>query len=615
MENKKMVSPGSFMYFGTRRRGDGVEFTFEQKTKKPAAILLYDRKTKALVEEVEIRPEYRMGRVDSCLLTGYDWDNLCYRIRRDGAVENDENATVIVGREKWNDPDRAAASFEVYCGFPSEEYKWTDEAYRRPTSSELILYKLHMRGFTMNSGLSAKKAGNIAGFMERIDRVLDMGVTAIEFMPLYDFEEVSYTRTYVYDGSRSENVTEPTGKINYWGYGNAFYYAPKASYFGDKPDISMKAMVDMLHSRGIAVVMEMTFDERFTSDYEIVNNLRYWVREYHIDGFHLLGARLPLQMIAEDPFLADTYLFNDGFEPELLNREKDAKRLFIYDDQFLYPLRKLQNHMEGRMSELAAATRRCNPHFGYVNNAANTTGFCLYDVYSYGEKHNEANGEENRDGSNYNYSYNYGVEGPSRSRKLDAIRKKSVRTALASVLLAQGVPMILAGDEYLNTQQGNNNPYCQDNDISWVNFRNNKSREETRALVKALITFRKAHPVLSLDTPMHMNDYRQTGLPDLSYHAYEPWVMGIGPEKKSIGMLYCGAYGDGENTDDIMVCYNFHYEEDYFALPRLSGRKKWHLWLNTASEEIPDEKDLPVFEGENGEVTVPGGSITILIGR
>ena len=273
-------------------------------------------------------------------------------------------------------------------------------------------------------------------------------------------------------------------------------------------------------------------------------------------------------------------------------------------------LRQLQNHFDGYISELANNSKRQNEKYGFVNYAANSYGFTLFDSFSYGEKHNEDNGEQNRDGNNYNCSNNYGIEGKTSNKAINQIRLHNIKTAICAVMLGQAIPLILAGDEVGNSQGGNNNVYCQDNEIGWVDFPKNKFANEIREFTKAMIRFRKDNPIIRLEDPMHMNDYHHTGIPDLSYHGREPWMMGIGDEKKALGVLYAGEYSCSDNKDDILICYNFHYDEEKFALPRMSGNKKWYVACNSFN----NFGELKYIKSQH-YIKVPGGSITILVGK
>jgi glycogen operon protein len=264
--------------------------------------------------------------------------------------------------------------------------------------------------------------------------------------------------------------------------------------------------------------------------------------------------------------------------------------------------------MDGSIIEFANMMKRQNEAYGFVNYAANNNGFTLRDVYSYSEKHNDSNGEENRDGDNYNFSHNYGQEGETKSKAIQNIRITHIRTALTTVLTGQGIPLLLAGDEAGNSQQGNNNAYCQDNELAWTEFSRQKRFRELRKFTKNMIAFRKEHKVLSLPKPMEMSDYKHKGIPDLSYHGKEPWTMWLSDDMKSIGILYDGAYAGEES--DVMLLFNFYFGEDSFALPKLNGRRKWYEIMNTTDGEFKS-----VLLKNQKEQIVPGGSVTILVGK
>ncbi|MCR4673785.1 MAG: glycogen operon protein GlgX, partial [Lachnospiraceae bacterium] len=579
------VTKGNFKEYGAVKKGNEVTFTFVAPKLKEAYILLYDKETYKLKHKVSIPCEYRIGKVFSVTISGYKWSRLCYLLQCEDEIFLDTYAKSIVGREKWMDEDRYTKKYKVYGGFVEEEYDWQTDKRRYIPSQEMILYKLHMRGFTMHHKRKASEKGNYKGIISLLPELSDLGVTSLEFLPLYEFEEVRFkSHQVVSSNKKTEWEVEPPFGTNYWGYGEGNYFAPKASYFGGKDSsIHMKEMVDAIHQNHMEVIMEISFGESASADL-IMDVLTFWMEEYHIDGFHLLGAALPMERIAANPYLSDTKIFYDCFSKELLYSEDDAKHLFVYNDDFYYPLRRLQHHMDGSISDFADQLRRQGEHFGFVNYAASNTGFCLFDVYSYGEKHNLDNGEENTDGSNYNCSHNHGVEGPTRKTNINKIRQMNARTALTTALLSQGIPMILYGDEVNNSNFGNNNPYCQDNEVGWAVFSTKKSAMEFREYIKQMIAFRKEHEVLCLPNPMQMNDYKHTGMPDLSYHGKEPWMMGIGAEKKAIGILYNGAYSPSKNKEDVLVLYNFYYDEEVFAAPKLPGNKKWFFVTNTGQK-------------------------------
>lgn len=603
------LAPGDYRKMGVTVQGDTAVFTFEVKTDAKVVLHLYDRKKKPL-EKILLDESYRRGRLFSVSIKGFSWMDTAYLIERDGEVVVDPYATRICGREKWAERRRVKEHYKVYSGISSDRYRFK---HKNPSidASDMVMYKLHMRGFTMLRGLSDENAGNVSGLKRKLKECKDLGVTSLEFMPLYEFEELQYRMKTVEGTSRKPHlIPDEAYNTNYWGYGLAQYMAPKASYFGAaQPENQMKEMIDKIHGMGMEIIMEMSFVPELSADY-ILDVLHYWVTEYHVDGFHLLGYGLPMNRIADDALLGRTKIFHDHFDAETLEREKQYKHkhLFIYDQAFLYPLRKLQNHMEGSIIEFANMMKRQNSAYGFVNYAANNYGFTLRDVYSYSEKHNEMNGEENHDGDNYNFSHNYGQEGDTKSKAVQNIRLTHIRTALATVLTGQGIPLILAGDEAGNTQNGNNNAYCQDNELGWVEFSRQKRFRELRTFTKNMIAFRKEHKILSLPNPMEMSDYRHKGIPDLSYHGKEPWTMWLSDDMKSIGILYDGAYAGEES--DVMLLFNFYFGEDSFALPKLNGRRKWYEVMNTTDGEFKS-----VLLKNQKEQIVPGGSVTILVGK
>ena len=581
--------PGSFQGLGTKWTEQGMEFTFAAAGEKLPAVLFYDRSTKKLIERLEVQESDRIGDVCSVTVAEGDWDSLCYLLEIDGEAQMDPYAREVLGREHWKDTSRLKTKKQLYGGFEKSAFSWKHKAPEL-SGGEMVCYKLHMRGLTMASALPREQKGNYLGILAKLPELAELGVTSLEFMPLYDFEEVL------------------TDKINYWGYGDAFYFAPKASYFGGTDPVShMKEMVDAIHGYGMECVLEMAFAQGTSQDL-MVDALIYWTKTYRVDGFHLVGCNLPIERIAQCPYLKRVKIFYDHFPWELLEQESGRKHLFVYNDDFLYALRRMQNHMEGSMTQFADQTRRQNARYGFVNYAANTSGFTLWDAYSYGEKHNEENGEENRDGNPLNFSNNYGWEGPTKNKSIQRARMRQMRNAIASVMLSQGVPLLLAGDENANTQKGNNNPYCQDNRVGWVTYSSAKEKLELREFTRKMIAFRKEHPVLRGEEAMRLNDYKHQGIPDLSYHGREPWMMGLSPEQRAVGMLYCGAYA-GKDQPDLYVCYNFHYEPVSMALPRLPGKKVWRLVMNTVTEEGFLET-CPICEEQ---VEVEGGSVCILM--
>lgn len=601
---------GDFKNYGTEETSDGMMFTFSVTGDEACAIELYTTSDHRLVESVAVSDQYRIGNVYSVVLLSHNIKRYCYLIAQGDTRFVDPYAAAIVDRSRWMDARREENAYQVYAGLASGEFPWQNPA-PKIAPSDMVMYKLHMRGFTMNHRLQAGQKGNYKGLMERLDYLKSLGITSIEMQPIYDFEDITLEQRQVI-GPKGEKkaVTLPNGKTNYWGYGHAFYMAPKASYFGGKDVVyHCKEMIDAIHGAGMEIIMEMSFSVRVSEDY-MMNCLWHWVKEYRIDGFHLLGCNVPIKRIAQSQRLARTKIFHDNIPNEILAMENGRKHIFLYDDSFMYVARQIQNHMQGSLVQFTNYLRRQNSRYGFVNYMANTNGFTLWDSYAYGEKHNDANGEENRDGNNINYSFNYGVEGETKNRQINQTRMLQMRNGLCATFLSQAIPLLRAGDEYANSQEGNNNPYCQDNAIGWTQFAKTKGREKLMEFTKKLIAFRKAHPVLHSEDAMRMTDYKHIGAPDLSYHGYEPWLMGIGEEMKAIGILYMGAY-ENKGADNVYVIFNYHYDEACIALPNTSENRKWSLVMNTATEETFDFE--PKRLEEQKTISIPGGSISILI--
>ena len=604
---------GDFRDFGSRiikKNSINITVSIAPTTKK-AAILLFDKASKKKLSCIELTQEYSMGRVYSVDISDIDVDKICYLIKEDEKAYIDPYATAVIGRDTWADEKgRKPYDYKVYSGISHLEKPWKDtNIYIEPT--DMVIYKLHIRGFTAGMGMSASRVGSYKGVLSKLAYLKELGITSIEFMPLYDFEELFLeSKMVISPKGKVSETTEYTGKRNYWGFGEASYFAPKASYFGgaDKCVDSMRDMISTLHKNGFEAIMEMAFSKDTTHEM-MLECLKYYVKYFHIDGFHIVGCNAPIERIADDPFLSDTKIFYEYIPEEILCKEAGRKHLFIYNDSFMNVTRQIENHMNGSMVQFANHMRRQNSAYGFVNYMANVNGFSMWDSFSYGEKHNFDNGEENRDGTNNNFSFNYGIEGKTTNRIINANRFREMRNAFTALMLAQSVPLFVAADEAAATHFGNNNPYCQDNKTGYTVFSKAKSKEELTGFVKELIKFRKNHKCLRGETPFLMNDYRHLGLPDMSFHGTEPWMMSIGEEQKALGVLYNGAYVD--ENEEVFVCYNYHYDDVNMALPLLAPGKRWRLCFNTAKYD-GDFSPKPIHDQQS--INVPGNSISVLVG-
>lgn len=373
---------------------------------------------------------------------------------------------------------------------------------------------------------------------------------------------------------------------NYWGYGTAFCFAPKSAYSAYKDGVtSLKNMVKACHRAGIEVVLEMPFDSSMPGQM-MEACLRYYRMEYHIDGFILNPSVAPMGCIYSDPVLKKTKILHHqtGFQ--------NVMRRFLKGD-------------EGMVPDVIYWLRHTSAEDRIFNYIASHSGFTLNDLVSYDGKHNESNGENNRDGCDYNFSWNCGAEGPSRKKEVTELRKRQIHNALMLVLLAQGTPCILSGDEFGNSQNGNNNAYCQDNPTGWVNWKKLWREPELHAFVKRLIEIRKTYSVFMPEQEMLGVDRSGCGLPDVSYHGESAWRTPSEVSSRQLGVYYSGR-DKGQN--DCFVIYNMHWLEHDFALPALPKGKKWHLLLSTDGEEDKVLEDQKVLE-------VQARTILVLTGR
>ena len=348
----------------------------------------------------------------------------------------------------------------------------------------------------------------------------------------------------------------------------------------------------------------------------VLDVVRYWAREYHIDGIHLVGDA-PLKLIGQDPYLSRLKLWAEYWNGV---DEGSHRHLGWYNDGFLRDMRQVLKGDDGGLNRLAYRAKLNLENSAVINYMAGTNGFTLADMVSYNEKHNEANGERGKDGPEENDSWNCGAEGPTRKRKVLELRKKQMKNAVLMLFFSQGTPMLLAGDEFGNSQSGNNNPYCQDNEITWLNWNQQKSNAEFYRFVKASIAFRKAHPVFHQVEPLLGMDSLGCGQPDISCHGMKAWQPDFSDSCHQLSIMYCGEYGhkkDGTRDEDFLLIYNMHWEPHSFALPKLPKGRRWHLVVDTGrkeSENFRENGNEPMLEEQMTYEAEPR-SIVVLMGK
>ena len=586
---------------GVTQEADGVRILVQGRAKE-VCLLLYRPGEKTPCEEISFDPKYRMGDVWELALDRTDFASFEYNFMIDGKIVTDPNARVITGREKW--ADRKRAGKPVRGRILSEEFDWEDDVNPETPYAETILYKLHVRGFTAHASSGVSARGTYAGVVEKIPYLKDLGITAVELMPVTEFDEIMMSAS---GNGFHDAKPEPTGYLNYWGYGPSYLYAVKSAYASHgemSAECEFKTLVKELHRAGIECIPEIYFTGKELPG-EILSVLRYWAEEYHVDGFHLSGFP-DLSLAAEDPFLRRTKLFSENWNEVMNRRPKqgyitpgdgavsvEEKNLAEYNMQFMEDMRRFLKGDEGMLSAFEFRNRRNPMEYAMINYMANTNGFTLMDTVSYDRKHNEKNGEENRDGSDYNYSWNCGAEGPTRKKKIVELRKQLLKNAYLLLFLSQGVPLLMAGDEFGNSQDGNNNAYCQDNAVSWLNWKLLETHKDQVDFVKRLIAFRKAHKMFHMDREPRIMDYKSCGRPDVSYHGENAWKPEFENFRRQFGILYWGAYAkrsDGSDDANFYVAYNMHWEPHMFGLPHLPKGARWRVICSTAD---PDVEDIP----------------------
>ena len=598
------------------------QFSVAMEHGKETSLELFRTGDKTCSYSLVLGKEYLVGGVFSVILTlPQDISEYCYKTN--GEKMLDPYAIQLTGREQFGESN---ANREVHC-LITENIRHISEPLSVPFH-ELILYRLHVRGFTKHSSSKVKNPGTFKGIEEKIPYMKQLGINGVVLLPCYEFdermdeEELGKYRSNFLDYTKpiteKQDKEQEWPKINFWGYTKrANYFAPKASYAANplQPISEMKQMVKKLHDNGIAVFMEMFFSEG-TNQTLILECLRYWVRMFAIDGFKINTEVVNGTLIAQDPYLSRTKFlatyWNTGefyHQYEKINE----KILAEYNDGFMVDCRRFLKSDEGQVNGFVNRMRKNPSQQTVINYITNTNGFTLMDLVSYDIKHNEANGEQGMDGTEYNYSWNCGWEGPTRKKQIAQLRLRQIKNALSFLLLSQGVPMLLAGDEFGNTQKGNNNAYCQDNEIGWVTWNKRVMNQRILAFCKKLIALRKAHPVFSPKEELRGMDYIACGSPDISFHGTKPWYPDLSNYSRVIGIMLCGKYAPltiRKSDKSFYMAFNMHWEAHRFELPVLPKGKKWKVIIDTYQlnldfEQTEKEKNnVPNKKGKSGETAL-----------
>ena len=596
------------MALGIQLEREGISVSVVAKT--VPALLLFFRNEEAPRLRLPFSKDRRLGEVYTLTVSFRELRAAGFR----GAALKSAEYQFEAGGRRFADP--YGKSFSGHDSFGKalkensvkrsplflSDFDWEEEAAPVIPARERVIYRLHVRGFTMAKNSGVVQRGTFDGIVEKLPYLKELGVTTLELLPAEEFEELPF-------GS---------ARVNYWGYGETFHFAPKASYCRKRrrdPAGELRSLVKALHAAGMELVMEFYFDGKQTGSY-VLEVLRYYRRFYRLDGARLSG-QFPLGDILRDPYLKGFLLF-----AEERPAETDAN-FYCCDRAFQRDMRKFLKGDEGMVCALLGYSRRMAGEGPRVNYLTHTNGFTLADLVSYERKHNEENGENNLDGSNENDSWNCGVEGPTDDPAVISLRKRQTRNFLATILFSQGVPMICHGDEMGRTQGGNNNAYCQDNEISWIDWDLDEEDRDLLSFTRTMVWLRRNHPVLR----------RRRFFSGAASHGGESdlgeieWLRPSGERMtdQDWGAWYARAMmvflngdaiaepdeqGRRVADDSFLVLINASEKDITFTLPGLGHSEGWVVALDTAPA-VDSEPHDSLNAGE--QVVVEARSMLFLI--
>jgi len=659
----------------------GVNFTVCTENATSVSLVLFKRGSEKAYAEIQIPDNFRTGHIWA--ITVYDLDDLDdleYGFTCDGPnckpghVLSDPYAKLVAGREVWGVEPDWDKPYQHRSRLMFHDFDWGDDTPPRIPREQLVIYEAHVRGFTRHDSANVTAPGTYAGLREKIPYLKSIGINAVELMPIFEFDEFENSRIHPETGERL---------YNFWGYSTVSFYAPKAGYaasgrYGMAGD-ELKALVRECHAQGIEVILDVVFNHTAEGNHEgptisfkgldndvwymmtpegyyynfsgtgntlncnhpvvrafVLDCLRHWVGEYHIDGFRfdlaailsrdVDGTPLPnpplLQELAFDPMLRNCVLIAEAWDAaglyevgsfpnyhrwsEWNGRYRDAVRRFVKGDSGL--VGEMATRYVGSPDMYSSRATAASINFITAHD-----GFTLRDLVSYNEKHNDANGEDNRDGGNDNNSWNCGWEGETDNPEVNALRRRQIKNLLTLLLTSQGIPMILAGDERGNTQWGNNNAYCHDNEISWIDWTPNELTDELVRLTSVLTSFRAEHPAVRTADFLTGHEVRP-GLPDISWHGTTAYAPDWSEESRLMAVMRCAELPGG-GVDCVYVVANAHWDDHEVELPLLPEGGLWRLAVDTgaADDTFPLGKE-PIL-GDQHALRVGGRSTAVLSAR
>ncbi|WP_437303010.1 glycogen debranching protein GlgX [Sorangium sp. So ce388] len=689
------IRAGRPLPFGATIVPGGVNFSVFSRQATAASLVLFEKGAAEPLAEIPFPDEFRTGDVFAMTVFDLDVERIEYGYRVHGPMDPaaghrfdpsvvllDPYAKAISGRDVWGEPADWGRRYPYRACLVPDDFDWEDDRPLQIPIQDLVIYEAHVRSMTRHPSAGVTRPGTFAGLVEKIPYLKELGVNCIELMPIFEFDEL--------DGGRTHPATgEPL--VNYWGYNTVGFFAPKAGYaatgrLGMQVD-ELKALIKELHRSGIEVILDVVFNhtaegnergrtisfrgldnrtyymltpEGYYYNFSGVGNtlncndpvvrslvldcLRYWAAEYHVDGFRfdlasILGrdpcgrplASPPLvEALAFDPILGKCKLIAEAWDAGGLYQVGSFPaygRWAEWNGKYRDAVRRFLRSDAGMVGELAQCIQG-SPHlYGWngrgptasINFVTCHDGFTLHDLVSYDHKHNEPNGEDNRDGSDDNLSWNSGAEGETTDPGIQALRLRRMKNAFAILMVSQGVPMILAGDEVGRSQHGNNNYYCRDDELSWFDWRLVESRGELLRFVKRCIGFRRNHPVLRSSRHLANGDPLGLGSSDISWHGVRAWDADWSAESRLLAFMLDGRYAGGgrEPDESIYVAMSAWWEPLTVALPAPPAGGTWRVFANTGAEapgdcwEPGEEPPLP----DQREMLVGPRSVVILVAR
>lgn len=677
------IRPGFFRMYGACVASNGVSFTINSHGATRCTLLLFKPQASKPCARIPFPDSYRIGDTYSMLVFDIKPDEFEYAFSFDGPYEpakgllfNEENVLLdpysraVTGQRKWGEKPEGGKDFEYRARVVKSNFDWGNIKQLEQPFEDLVIYETHVRGYTKDKSSGVSAPGTFAGLKDKIPYLKDLGINAVELMPIFEFDEMESAR-----------VVDGVQLYNYWGYNTVSFFAPNTSYaFNEEHNHEgdeLKSLIKALKENGIEVILDVVFNHTaegnemgpcfsfkgidnnvyymLTPDAHyynfsgcgnvmncnhpvvrsfIIDCLRHWAIEYRVDGFRfdlasILGrdqngapmANPPiLESLAFDPVLGKMKLIAEAWDAgglyqvgsfpswnrwaEWNGRYRDDMRSFLKGD----------DGMAGNAITRITGSRdlyspESRGHKASVNFLTCHDGFTLYDLYSYNEKHNEKNGWNNTDGDNNGHSWNCGAEGETDDPNVNGLRRRLIKNAFAALLCSRGPAMFFAGDEFCNTQFGNNNAYCQDNIISWLDWSRLEEFKEIHDFVRHMIQFRKEHPILR-----KMTKPSSCQFPEISVHNGTPFNASTDYKTKLIGIMYAGRNEEDTEDDIVFYCMNAYWEPLVMQLPVLPNGKHWHVDTNTNAEYFDGEDFTEKTEllGVN-TIRVPARTTIILV--